>query len=152
MGSSSLGVEGGSQAFEEQATEQAGERLDGEKEVRPPGDPVRPIERETAAWRDAMHVWMMRQRLPPCVLPRRTFGPRRTARDERDRCLSHSRARWSRRGVRRLRRGEERFGAVYSDRIGHPPLPTRLMAWLWILKQLLPALLRGTVRNLCGGP
>ena len=62
-----LRVEGGSQAFEEQATEQAGERLDGEKEVRPPGDPARPIERETAAWRDAMHVWMMRQRLPPCV-------------------------------------------------------------------------------------
>jgi hypothetical protein len=26
-----------------------------------------PSERETAAWRDAMHVWMMRQRLPPCV-------------------------------------------------------------------------------------
>ena len=62
-----LRVEGGSQAFEEQATEQAGERLDGEKEVRPPGDPARPIERETAAWHDAMHVWMMRQRLPPCV-------------------------------------------------------------------------------------
>src|SRR5277367_6954232 len=62
-----LRVEGGSQAFEEQATEQAGERLDGEKEVRPPGDPARPIERETAAWHDAMHVWMMRERLPPCV-------------------------------------------------------------------------------------
>jgi hypothetical protein len=58
-----LRVEGGSQAFEEQA----GERLDGQKEVRPPGDPARPIERNTAVWRDTMHVWMMRQRLPPCV-------------------------------------------------------------------------------------
>jgi len=55
-----LRVEGLLQAFEEQATEQAGERLDGEKEVRPPGDPARPIGRETAAWHDAMHVWMMR--------------------------------------------------------------------------------------------
>src|SRR5574337_593745 len=29
---------------------------------------------------------------------------------------------------------EERFGAVYSDATGHPPLPTRLMAGLAILK------------------
>jgi IS5 family transposase len=29
---------------------------------------------------------------------------------------------------------EERFGAVYSDRPGQPPLPTRLMAGLSILK------------------
>src|SRR5436309_2353003 len=29
---------------------------------------------------------------------------------------------------------EERFGAVYSDRPGQPPLPTRLMAGLAILK------------------
>jgi len=29
---------------------------------------------------------------------------------------------------------EERFGAAYSDRPGHPPLPTRLMAGLAILK------------------
>ena len=29
---------------------------------------------------------------------------------------------------------EERFGAVYSDKPGHPPLPTRLMAGLSILK------------------
>ena len=29
---------------------------------------------------------------------------------------------------------EERFGAVYSDQPGHPPLPTRLMAGLSILK------------------
>jgi IS5 family transposase len=28
----------------------------------------------------------------------------------------------------------ERFGAVYSDRAGQPPLPTRLMAGLSILK------------------
>jgi transposase, IS5 family len=31
---------------------------------------------------------------------------------------------------------EERFGAVYSDRAGHPPLPTRLMAGLSILKHV----------------
>jgi IS5 family transposase len=29
---------------------------------------------------------------------------------------------------------EDRFGAAYSDRAGHPPLPTRLMAALAILK------------------
>jgi IS5 family transposase len=29
---------------------------------------------------------------------------------------------------------EERFGAAYSDKPGHPPLPTRLMAGLAILK------------------
>ena len=29
---------------------------------------------------------------------------------------------------------EEWFGAVYSDKVGHPPLPTRLMAGLSILK------------------
>ena len=29
---------------------------------------------------------------------------------------------------------EERFGAAYSDKPGHPPLPTRLMAGLSILK------------------
>ena len=28
---------------------------------------------------------------------------------------------------------EARFGAVYSDKAGHPPLPTRLMAGLSIL-------------------
>ena len=28
---------------------------------------------------------------------------------------------------------EKRFGAVYSDKTGHPPLPTRLMAGLSIL-------------------
>ena len=31
---------------------------------------------------------------------------------------------------------EQRFGAVYSDRTGHPPLPTRLMAGLSILKSM----------------
>ena len=31
---------------------------------------------------------------------------------------------------------EERFGAVYSDAAGHPPLPTRLMAGLAILKHM----------------
>jgi transposase, IS5 family len=31
---------------------------------------------------------------------------------------------------------EERFGAVYSDKAGHPPLPTRLMAGLAILKAM----------------
>jgi transposase, IS5 family len=31
---------------------------------------------------------------------------------------------------------EDRFGAVYSDRAGHPPLPTRLMAGLSILKSM----------------
>ena len=31
---------------------------------------------------------------------------------------------------------EGRFGAVYTDRLGHPPLPTRLMAGLSILKHM----------------
>ena len=31
---------------------------------------------------------------------------------------------------------EQRFGAVYSDKAGHPPLPTRLMAGLAILKHM----------------
>ena len=31
---------------------------------------------------------------------------------------------------------EERFGAVYSDKVGHPPLPTRLTARLSILKHM----------------
>jgi transposase, IS5 family len=31
---------------------------------------------------------------------------------------------------------DERFGAVYSDKPGHPPLPTRLMAGLSILKHM----------------
>jgi transposase, IS5 family len=32
---------------------------------------------------------------------------------------------------------EERFGAAYSDKPGHPPLPTRLMAGLSILESML---------------
>jgi len=31
---------------------------------------------------------------------------------------------------------ETRFGGVYSDKAGHPPLPTRLMAGLSILKHM----------------
>src|SRR5277367_611050 len=31
---------------------------------------------------------------------------------------------------------EDRYGAVYSDKAGHPPLPTRLMAGLSILKHM----------------
>ena len=31
---------------------------------------------------------------------------------------------------------EERLGAVYSDKAGHPPLPTWLMAGLSILKHM----------------
>ena len=31
---------------------------------------------------------------------------------------------------------EQRFGAVYSDKAGHPPLPTRLMSGLTILKHM----------------
>src|ERR1700729_1666979 len=31
---------------------------------------------------------------------------------------------------------EDRFGAVYSDKAGHPPLPTRLMAGLSIVKHM----------------
>jgi len=31
---------------------------------------------------------------------------------------------------------EQRFGAVYTDKVGHPPLPTRLMAGLSILKHM----------------
>jgi hypothetical protein len=42
---------------------------------------------------------------------------------------------------------EERFGAVYSDKVGHPPLPTRLMAGLSILKHMHD-LRRGSVRAL----
>ena len=41
---------------------------------------------------------------------------------------------------------EEQFGAVYSDKPGQPPLPTRLMAGLSILKHR--PLRRGPVRLL----
>ncbi len=43
---------------------------------------------------------------------------------------------------------EERFGAVYSDERGQPPLPTRLMAGLAILKHMHNRLRRGLVRPL----
>jgi transposase, IS5 family len=36
----------------------------------------------------------------------------------------------------RRRTDTKRFGAVYSDKAGHPPLPTRLMAGLSILKHM----------------
>ena len=61
------GVEGSLQTFEEQAAEEPGERLDGEEEVRPPGDPSRAVVGKTAAWNDAMDMGMMRQRLAPCM-------------------------------------------------------------------------------------
>src|SRR5262249_11276087 len=61
---------------------------------------------------------------------------------------------------------EERFGAVYTDRPGQPPLPTRLMAGLAILKHtydlsdealcdrwepVLPILLRRGIFPTCVG-
>src|SRR5436309_15497326 len=63
---------------------------------------------------------------------------------------------------------EERFGAVYTDKPGQPPLPTRLMAGLAILKHsydlsdealgdrlggepLLPILLRRGIFPTCVG-
>ncbi|MFK4649796.1 hypothetical protein ABIF96_008426 [Bradyrhizobium ottawaense] len=61
------GVEGGGQTFEEQASEQPGERFDGQEEVWSAGDPVRAIGREAAARHDAVDVGMVRQRLPPGV-------------------------------------------------------------------------------------
>jgi hypothetical protein len=51
------GIVGPLQAFEEFC-----ERLDGEEEVRPPGNPARPVARLAAARHDAMHVRVMRQR------------------------------------------------------------------------------------------
>ncbi len=57
------GVEGGGQTFEEQASEQPGERFDGQEEVWSAGDPARAIGREAAARHDAVDVGMVRQRL-----------------------------------------------------------------------------------------
>src|SRR5215204_3396852 len=37
---------------------------------------------------------------------------------------------------------EERFGAAYDDDPGRPPLPTRLMAGLAILKHMMTSLMR----------
>ncbi|BBB96551.1 hypothetical protein BE61_19820 [Bradyrhizobium elkanii USDA 61] len=50
------GVEGDGQPFEEQESEQLGERFGGQEEVRSAGDPARAIERETAARHDAVDV------------------------------------------------------------------------------------------------
>ena len=61
------GVEGGGQTFEEQASEQPGERFDGQEEVWSAGDPARAIGREATARHDAVDVGMVRQRLPPGV-------------------------------------------------------------------------------------
>ena len=43
---------------------------------------------------------------------------------------------------------EDRFRAAYSDKAGHPPLPTRLMAGLAILKSMHDLSERGAVRAL----
>jgi IS5 family transposase len=43
---------------------------------------------------------------------------------------------------------EEQFGAVYTDEPGRPPLPTRLMAGLAILKHMHDPLGRGVMRAL----
>ncbi|MGY4319518.1 hypothetical protein ACVWW1_008845 [Bradyrhizobium sp. JR3.5] len=61
------GVEGGGQTFEEQASEQPGERFDGQEEVWSAGDPARAIGLEAAARHDAVDVGMVRQCLPPGV-------------------------------------------------------------------------------------
>jgi IS5 family transposase len=47
---------------------------------------------------------------------------------------------------------EERFGAVYSDTTRQPPLPTRLMTGLAILKHSYDLFRRGFVRSLGGEP
>jgi len=65
--SEALRVEGGLQAFEEQAAEQPGKRLDRQKEVAAPADPSGAIDGKSAAGDDAMDVRVVRQRLPPSV-------------------------------------------------------------------------------------
>jgi len=47
---------------------------------------------------------------------------------------------------------EDRFGAAYSDRAGHPPLPTRLMAGLGDSQVDARPVGRGPVRALGGEP
>src|SRR5712675_735785 len=47
---------------------------------------------------------------------------------------------------------EDKFGAVYTDKPGQPPLPTRLMAGLAILKHSYESFRRGFVRSLGGEP
>ena len=54
--SEALRVEGGLHAFEEQAAEQPGKRLDRQKEVRAPRDPSGAIDGKSAAGDDAMDV------------------------------------------------------------------------------------------------
>ena len=74
--SEALRVEGGLQAFEEQAAEQPGKRLDRQKEVRAPRDPSGAIDGKPAAGDDAMDVRMVRQRLPPSVQDGQAADPR----------------------------------------------------------------------------
>src|SRR5215468_10503826 len=45
---------------------------------------------------------------------------------------------------------EQTFGAVYTDKPGQPPLPTRLMARIAILKHTYDLFRRGFVRSLGG--
>jgi len=47
---------------------------------------------------------------------------------------------------------EERFGAVYTDKPGQPPLPTRLMAGASDPQTHLRPFRRGAVRSLGGEP
>jgi IS5 family transposase len=42
---------------------------------------------------------------------------------------------------------EERCGAAYSDAVGHPPLPTRLMAGLAIRKRCTVPTCHGAVKS-----
>ena len=74
--SEALRVEGGLQAFEEQATEQPGERLDGQKEARARLDPSGAVDGKSAAGDDAMDVRVVRQRLPPSVQDGQAADPR----------------------------------------------------------------------------
>ena len=74
--SEALRVEGGLHAFEEQAAEQPGKRLDRQKEVRAPRDPSGAIDGKSAAGDDAMDVRVVRQRLPPSVQDGQAADPR----------------------------------------------------------------------------
>src|SRR5215207_5142728 len=58
---------GGGEALEEQPSEQAGQRLHGEEEVRLAMDPAGSVHRQSAARDDAVKVRMMGERLPPGV-------------------------------------------------------------------------------------
>src|SRR5271154_5213818 len=75
-----LRVEGLLQAFDEKAAEEFCERLDGEKEVRSPGDPARPIGRETAAWHERnARVDDASASAPTCAEQRRRRSVRRAS-------------------------------------------------------------------------